>query len=116
MPTGVWQRPPIQSRYIAKVTVGHDGCWGWVGSIDHFGYGQIQHEGKVQPAHRVSWVLARGPIPDGLCVLHRCDNPPCTNPEHLFLGTKKDNMMDAARKGRIARQIARRQRQAEVEP
>ena len=94
---------PVSQRYIQKVSVGHPGeCWGWVGSTTVFGYGQIHHEGRLQQAHRVAWTLANGPIPDGMWVLHRCDNPPCTNPDHLFLGSRKDNMMDAARKGRIA--------------
>jgi len=93
----------IKDGFWGKVSVGHpDGCWGWIGSHDAGGYGQIHHEGRIQPAHRVSWMLVNGPILDGLCVLHHCDNRPCTNTEHLFLGTKKDNMMDAAAKGRIA--------------
>lgn len=93
----------IKDGFWGKVSVGHPGgCWGWNGSTDNFGYGRLQHEGRNQPAHRISWEMTNGPIPAGLCVLHRCDNPPCANPEHLFLGTKKDNMMDAAAKGRIA--------------
>ena len=60
-------------------------------------------DGKRWYWHRRRWVEANGPIPDGLCVLHRCDNPPCGNPDHLFLGTQEDNMMDMASKGRARR-------------
>lgn len=90
-----------QDGFWGKVSVGHDGgCWGWIGATDSFGYGQIHREGRVQTAHRVVWQLVNGPIPNKMCVLHRCDNPPCTNPDHLFLGTQRDNMVDAASKGR----------------
>lgn len=64
------------------------------------GYGRIRVDGKSWLAHRFSWVLANGPIPEGMYVCHRCDNPPCINPEHLFLGTQTDNMRDMAAKGR----------------
>ena len=102
MPTGVYPRSTSEDRLLGRVSVGHPGgCWGWDGYTDGFGYGRIQHGGKVQQAHRVAWTLFNGAIPDGLCVLHRCDNPPCTNPDHLFLGTKKDNMADAMTKGRF---------------
>jgi hypothetical protein len=94
--------PGIKDGFWGKVSVGHPGgCWGWIGSTDSGGYGQLQHNGKLQPAHRVAWMLVNGPLPEGLWVLHRCDNPPCTNPDHLFLGTRRDNMMDASHKGRM---------------
>jgi hypothetical protein len=82
---------------------GIDQCWPWTGTIrDPFGYGGFHMNGRMQASHRVSWQLAKGPIPDGLCVLHRCDNPPCVNPLHLFLGTKSDNSLDRHRKGRTS--------------
>lgn len=79
-------------------------CWPWVGGRAHpFGYGLIGLDGRPTTAHRVAWLVTRGPIPRGLSVLHRCDNPPCCNPAHLFLGTQADNMHDRHAKGRFAR-------------
>jgi len=80
--------------------LGDSECWPWTASVLHDGYGHAWFERRGQPAHRVAWKLLRGPIPDGLFVLHRCDNPPCCNPDHLFLGTKGDNNRDRAAKGR----------------
>ena len=81
----------------------NDGCWEWSGSKTSArdGYGQVWLDGKLRLAHRISWRLWRGLIPPGALVLHRCDNPGCVNPEHLFVGTHSDNMLDAAKKGRI---------------
>jgi hypothetical protein len=72
--------------------------------------------GSVWKAHRVAWTLANGPIPAGMHVLHTCDNPPCCNPGHLWLGTQADNMADMARKGRTSNQFLRRLRDAEAVP
>lgn len=77
------------------------GCIVWLGSEYDFGHGQLRIDGKLQRAHRLAWEDVNGPVPDGLCVLHKCDVPQCINPEHLFLGTKKDNSIDMARKGRV---------------
>lgn len=74
-------------------------CWVWMGGTDIGGYGAIKGT-KRTSTHRVSWELHYGLIPDGLCVLHHCDNPPCVRPEHLFLGTRKDNAHDMIAKGR----------------
>lgn len=70
------------------------------GSPSRSGHRQIWFEGGMRLAHRIAWTITRGPIPDGLCVLHRCDNPPCIDPEHLFLGTVQDNNADRDAKGR----------------
>lgn len=91
---------PIGQRFWANVdkTLGHGPqgtCWVWTACAIK-GYGYISRT----LAHRVSWEIHNSPIPEGLCVLHKCDNPPCVNPEHLFLGTKKDNILDAVAKGR----------------
>lgn len=64
-------------------------------------YGHLSYQGKHWAAHRLSWTIANGPIPDGVQVLHHCDNPPCVRPDHLFLGTIGDNIRDAAAKGRM---------------
>lgn len=77
-----------------------DGCWEWIGSHDWSGYSTFVFGGRRYRAHRVSWEVHNGPIPNGLLVLHHCDNPPCSNPEHLFLGTQSDNMADMAAKVR----------------
>lgn len=76
-----------------------DGCWAWTGRLDDKGYARFEY-GPHQLAHRVSWEIHNGPIPMGLCVLHTCDNPPCCNPAHLFLGTRHDNVRDMDQKGR----------------
>lgn len=78
------------------------GCVEWTGSTTtKYGYGNLTVEGKNEYAHRYAYRRACGSIPDGLFVLHRCDNPPCVNPEHLFLGTQIDNMQDCSQKGRV---------------
>ena len=81
-----------------------DSCWLWTGSTNKYGYGLTHRGGPNQAttrrAHRMAWELCNGPIPKGLWVLHKCDNPPCVNPDHLFVGNRSDNMKDAAAKGR----------------
>lgn len=80
-------------RLWAKVAKS-DGCWLWTASKNSKGYGQFKYKGKMTGSHRVAWILTNGEIPEGLCVLHKCDTPACCNPRHLFLGTQCDNMQD----------------------
>lgn len=75
------------------------GCWIWAGSCS-FGYGMISINGKLQKASRTSYTLYKGEIPTGLLACHTCDNTWCVNPDHLFLGTPRDNMIDKVKKGR----------------
>lgn len=78
-----------------------DGCWLWVAGTKNSGYGVFAPtHGEVHMAHRYSWMLANGPIPDGMLVCHTCDVKLCVRPDHLFLGTAKENMDDMRRKGR----------------
>lgn len=77
-----------------------DSCWLWDGPRFASGYGRASQGSRKRRAHRVAYELYVAPIPEGMHVLHRCDNPPCVNPDHLFLGTHLDNMKDMERKGR----------------
>ena len=78
-----------------------NGCWEWQGARVNGRYGQIGFDGKPLRVHRVVYEFCYGPIPEGLFVCHHCDNPPCCNPGHLFVGTPRQNYLDAVRKGRV---------------
>lgn len=88
-----------EERFWAKVQK-TDGCWLWTASVRNRGYGMFSVNRRNCQAHRVSWELAYGPIPDGLHVCHRCDNVLCVRPDHLWLGTNHENHLDKVRKGR----------------
>ena len=94
-----------EQRFWTKVNKSSpDGCWEWQGGRARHGYGKFSLTHRITiTAHRYSYELSRGPIPDGLCVCHRCDNPPCCNPDHLFLGTVAENNADRDKKGHVAR-------------
>jgi hypothetical protein len=86
-------------RFWLKVEKSADGCWVWTASTRN-GYGRFSVEGSEEYAHRYSYQLSRGDIPDGLIVRHRCDNPLCVRPDHLELGTKAENSQDMVERGR----------------
>jgi hypothetical protein len=101
---GGWSRKwrPLAERFWEKVDVrGVDECWPWLASTKQGGYGKLAGgDGRILLAHRVAYQLAVGTIPAGLVVCHRCDNPGCVNPNHLFLGSQADNLRDMHAKGR----------------
>lgn len=87
-----------ESLKIAK-----NGCWLWTKTRNSNGYGQVKIDKKHWFVHRASYTIFKGDIPCGLCVCHSCDNPSCVNPDHLWLGTRKQNSEDMVRKGRVCR-------------
>jgi hypothetical protein len=94
------------ARFWSKVIKrSNEECWGWTACKMKDGYGRFLFNGKVKGAHQVSWILTYGLLPKGKSILHRCDNPECTNPLHLFAGTQKDNMRDCSSKKRISIRI-----------
>jgi DNA-binding CsgD family transcriptional regulator len=99
------RRVNLQGRQPCQDTPAYKGlgaCHEWIGGRSEEGYGKHTFDYKTVPAHRFSWELVNGPIPEGQLVLHRCDNRACVNVEHLFLGSQKDNMVDCQRKGRTS--------------
>lgn len=101
---------PMMDRFFSKVhMVPEAGCWIWAGCISgETRYGAFMlSRGKQMGAHRASWIIHRGPIPEGMFVCHKCDTRECVNPDHLFLGTHTDNMQDCSRKGRTSRPYGR---------
>jgi hypothetical protein len=94
-----------EERFLSRINK-TDSCWLWIGTKRHQnGYGCLEVDGKLVSAHRFSWLLYHGNIPNDLFVLHKCDNKICVNPDHLFLGTQDENNKDRARKNRSWRGI-----------
>jgi hypothetical protein len=95
---------PLKDRFWNKVFK-TETCWIWKAATDNFGYGRvgIYRPRSVAPAHRVAWILSgKEEIPKGMDLCHSCDNPPCVNPSHLFIGTRQDNVDDCRKKGRMS--------------
>lgn len=93
--------PSAQERFWAKVNKGApNGCWEWTASRTKKGYGHFGFNGRTFIAHRFVLMMQGHEIPEDMAVCHRCDNPPCVNPEHLFIGTNQDNVDDMVSKGR----------------
>lgn len=104
MPKGVYKRKSLVQRFYEKIKVNSEtGCWEWTAYKSVDGYGRMPVNRKSKEAHRVSWQLHFGEIPDGQSVCHKCDNPKCVNPSHLFLGSHADNMIDKINKRRQSR-------------
>ena len=94
----------MEERFWSKVNIrGDDECWEWTTTSRHgFGYGMFWLHDGMKKAHRVAWMLTNGPITDGGWVCHHCDNPPCCNPSHLYLGNRKTNAEDKSNRGRAS--------------
>ena len=93
------ERRSIQIKFWNRINKTKD-CWNWTGGCQHNGYGSVYHDGRIKRTHRLSYELHYGNIPRGINVCHKCDNPSCVRPDHLFLGTQKDNVTDMINKGR----------------
>lgn len=98
-------RATVAGQLHSGVSIGAENeCWPWIRGKTKSGYGEFMVDGRMRYAHREAYALANGPIPTGMFVCHKCDNPPCCNPAHLFLGTSRDNSVDMSRKGRAMAQ------------
>lgn len=90
----------LKTRIASRTRKRKSGCIEWTGYVEPTGYGTMRFQGKRLKAHRAAWIAEFGKIPDGMQVLHKCDNRICMNPDHLFIGSQRDNMLDMIAKGR----------------
>lgn len=90
----------ITEKLKRLTSIEEDGCWMFLGPWNSFGYGHLSYDGQIFRAHRISYELHCGPVPEGKMVLHKCDHRYCVNPEHLFIGTAQDNVTDMVNKSR----------------
>lgn len=104
---------PLAERFWEKVEKTAE-CWLWIGAVGSTGYGHIRADGKARTASRVAYELVHGAIPVGAFVLHRCDNPLCVNPAHLYAGTHSQNMADKVARGRAAGAVGERNCKAKL--
>lgn len=102
LPPRKHDRVSAEDRFWSRVKKSDeiDGCWEWTAGRTSQGYGHFQVNGVIHKTHRYAYEMANGPIPPGLFACHRCDNPPCVRPDHIFLGTNRDNQIDSRDKGR----------------
>ena len=95
-----YDKPSPIERLLSKIRVDETGCWNYIFRTNNSGYGDICIDGKQVRAHRLSYEHFVGIIPNGLLICHKCDNPSCVNPDHLYAGTQKDNIRDMFARGR----------------
>lgn len=102
----------IRQKIADNVVKKRNGCWIWKRKKGYYGYGHTTYRSKSMSVHRVSWIVFKGEIPNGLCVCHKCDVPSCCNPEHLFLGTHKQNTRDMMQKKKVFDFVGEKNNQA----